>query len=38
MAEKALKQPDIFSWTGTDKRGIKVKGQFTWWHPRGYQG
>lgn len=28
MAEKALKQPDIFSWTGTDKRGIKVKGQF----------
>ena len=29
MAEKALKQPDIFSWTGTDKRGIKVKGQFT---------
>jgi len=29
MVEKALKQPDIFSWTGTDKRGIKVKGQFT---------
>jgi len=28
MAEKALKQPDIFSWTGTDKRGIKIKGQF----------
>src|SRR5210317_91494 len=28
MAEKALKQPDIFTWTGTDKRGIKVKGQF----------
>ena len=28
MAEKALKQPDIFSWTGTDKRGIKVKGLF----------
>jgi type IV pilus assembly protein PilC len=28
MAEKALKQPDIFTWTGTDKRGIKIKGQF----------
>ena len=28
MAEKALKQPDIFSWTGTDKRGIKIKGQY----------
>jgi len=28
MAEKALKQPDIFTWTGTDKRGVKVKGQF----------
>jgi type IV pilus assembly protein PilC len=27
MAEKALKQPDIFIWTGTDKRGVKVKGQ-----------
>ena len=27
MAEKALKQPDIFVWTGTDKRGVKVKGQ-----------
>ena len=28
MAAKALKQPDTFTWTGTDKRGIKVKGQF----------
>jgi type IV pilus assembly protein PilC len=27
MAEKALKQPDVFVWTGTDKRGVKVKGQ-----------
>ncbi|MEN8107100.1 MAG: type II secretion system F family protein [Pseudomonadota bacterium] len=27
MAEKALKQADIFIWTGTDKRGVKVKGQ-----------
>ena len=27
MAEKALKQPEIFIWTGTDKRGIRVKGQ-----------
>ncbi|MGD2136837.1 MAG: type II secretion system F family protein [Gammaproteobacteria bacterium] len=27
MAEKALKQPDIFTWTGTDKRGVRVKGQ-----------
>ena len=27
MAEKALKQPEIFTWTGTDKRGVKVKGQ-----------
>mgnify|MGYP001812861829 FL=1 len=27
MAEKALKQPDVFIWTGTDKRGVKVKGQ-----------
>ncbi|MEZ5542479.1 MAG: type II secretion system F family protein [Pseudomonadota bacterium] len=27
MAEKALKQPDLFIWTGTDKRGVKVKGQ-----------
>jgi type IV pilus assembly protein PilC len=27
MAEKALKQPDIFIWTGTDKRGVRVKGQ-----------
>ncbi|MDH3980148.1 MAG: type II secretion system F family protein [Gammaproteobacteria bacterium] len=27
MAEKALKQPDLFVWTGTDKRGVKVKGQ-----------
>ena len=26
MAEKALKQPDLFIWTGTDKRGVKVKG------------
>jgi len=28
MAEKALKQPDLFIWTGTDKRGIKIKGQY----------
>jgi type IV pilus assembly protein PilC len=28
MAEKALKQPDTFIWTGTDKRGVKVKGQY----------
>ncbi len=27
MAEKAIKQPDLFIWTGTDKRGVKVKGQ-----------
>jgi type IV pilus assembly protein PilC len=27
MAEKVLKQPDIFIWTGTDKRGVRVKGQ-----------
>jgi type IV pilus assembly protein PilC len=27
MAEKALKQPDLFIWSGTDKRGVKVKGQ-----------
>ena len=27
MAEKALKQPDVFIWTGTDKRGVRVKGQ-----------
>ena len=27
MAAKALKQPDTFIWTGTDKRGVKVKGQ-----------
>jgi type IV pilus assembly protein PilC len=27
MAEKALKQPDIFVWTGTDRRGVRVKGQ-----------
>ncbi len=27
MAGKAIKQLDIFVWTGTDKRGIKVKGQ-----------
>jgi type IV pilus assembly protein PilC len=28
MAEKALKQPALFIWTGTDKRGVKVKGQY----------
>ena len=27
MAEKALKQPEIFIWTGKDKRGVRVKGQ-----------
>lgn len=27
MVEKALKQPEIFIWTGTDKRGVRVKGQ-----------
>jgi len=27
MAEKAIKQQDIFIWTGTDKRGVRVKGQ-----------
>jgi type IV pilus assembly protein PilC len=27
MAEKALKQPEVFIWTGTDKRGVRVKGQ-----------
>ena len=27
MAEKAIKQPDVFVWTGTDKRGVRVKGQ-----------
>jgi type IV pilus assembly protein PilC len=27
MAEKALKEPDTFIWTGTDKRGMRVKGQ-----------
>ena len=27
MAAKALKQPELFLWTGTDKRGVKVKGQ-----------
>ena len=27
MAEKALKQQDMFHWTGTDKRCVKVKGQ-----------
>ena len=27
MAEKAIKQPDVFIWTGTDKRGVRVKGQ-----------
>ena len=27
MAEKAIKQPELFTWTGTDKRGVKVKGQ-----------
>ena len=33
MATKALKQPDIFIWTGTDKRGVKVKGQSTGKNP-----
>ena len=33
MAEKALKQPDLFVWTGTDKRGIKVKGQYRGTNP-----
>ncbi|MDB4308181.1 type II secretion system F family protein [Gammaproteobacteria bacterium] len=33
MAEKALKQPDIFTWTGTDKRGVKIKGQFRGGNP-----
>jgi len=27
MVEKAIKQPELFTWTGTDKRGVKVKGQ-----------
>jgi type IV pilus assembly protein PilC len=27
MAEKALKEPDLFIWTGMDKRGMRVKGQ-----------
>ena len=27
MATKAIKQPSVFLWTGTDKRGVKVKGQ-----------
>lgn len=27
MAGKATKQLDIFVWTGTDKRGVKIKGQ-----------
>ncbi|MEN8205446.1 MAG: type II secretion system F family protein [Pseudomonadota bacterium] len=27
MAAKALKQADMFLWTGTDKRGVRVKGQ-----------
>jgi type IV pilus assembly protein PilC len=27
MAEKTLNQPDVFIWTGTDKRGVRVKGQ-----------
>jgi len=27
MAEKAIKQPPVFLWTGLDKRGVKVKGQ-----------
>ena len=27
MATKAIKQPTVFIWTGTDKRGVKVKGQ-----------
>jgi len=33
MATKALKQPDVFTWTGTDKRGVKVKGQSTGKNP-----
>jgi type IV pilus assembly protein PilC len=27
MATKAIKQPNVFLWTGTDKRGVKVKGE-----------
>ena len=27
MAEKAIKQTDLFAWEGTDKKGIKVKGE-----------
>jgi len=27
MVEKALKQQDLFLWTGTDKRGVRIKGQ-----------
>ena len=27
MAEKALKEPDLFIWTGMDKRGMRIKGQ-----------
>ena len=27
MATKAIKQPSIFLWTGTDKNGAKIKGQ-----------
>ena len=27
MATKAIKQPSVFLWTGTDKHGTKVKGQ-----------
>ncbi len=38
MAEKALKQADIFTWTGTDKRGIKIKGQFRGGNPAADQG
>ena len=27
MAEKTLKEPEVFIWTGFDKRGVRVKGQ-----------
>ncbi|HEY5776886.1 MAG TPA: type II secretion system F family protein [Xanthomonadales bacterium] len=33
MAEKALKQPDLFLWTGTDKRGVKVTGKTRGFNP-----
>jgi type IV pilus assembly protein PilC len=33
MAEKALKQPDVFIWTGKDKRGVRVKGQTRGFNP-----